>query len=123
MRLLRIAGLFLWGAVSMCLVGCDGVVQVEGSAASAAGEPLDDCTAMLFRSSDDRRMGRRRVSDSNSFLASFTVFPWKREYYVEVTCDGYSTYRSDPFTSRARLGDPPIELGRIELDPETSSGR
>lgn len=108
--------LLLCAAALVFLAGCDGVVQVEGRLVRPPAEqPVDDCTALLFRASDERRLARRRVDES--FFVSFTVFPWKREYFVEVTCDGYSTYRSAPFTSRARLGDAPIELGEIHLRP------
>jgi hypothetical protein len=97
---------------------CDGVVVIEGEAKSAADGALADCTALLFRA-DGHELDRRPIDPD--FSATFTVMPGKREYYAEVTCEGYSAYRSEPFTSEGRLGDAPVDLGSFQLRPGSKS--
>lgn len=107
--------LLLSALLLISATACDGVVEVEGNAVSASGESLDDCKVVLFRASDDYELAVRPVDPH--FSAIFTVMPWRREYYAEVTCAEHSTYRSAPFTSEAKLGDPPVELGTFQLQP------
>lgn len=100
------------------LTACDGVVVVEGTIASAEGEALDDCAALLIRE-DGHELDRRPIDQD--FSATFTVMPGERQYFAEVACEGHAPYRSEPFTSEARLGGPPVELGTIRLQPQSSN--
>lgn len=106
-------------AVLLSVAACDGVVVIEGEAESATGEVLDDCEALLFRA-DGYELDRRPIDAD--FSATFTVMPGKREYFAEITCEGYTTFRSKPFTSEGVLGDPPAQLGDIVLEPLPDSG-
>lgn len=98
---------------------CDGVVVIEGDAESTTGGALDDCEAMLFRA-DGYELGLRPIDPD--FSATFTVMPGEREYFAEVTCEGHSAYRSNSFSSEARLGDSPVQLGKIVLEPLPGRG-
>lgn len=114
----RPIGFALCCLLLVSLTACDGVVVVEGTIASAGDEALDDCVALLIRE-DGHELDRRPIDPD--FSATFTVMPGERRYFAEVTCEGHSSYRSGPFTSEARLGDPPVELGTIRLQPQSSS--
>lgn len=106
-------------AVLLSVAACDGVVVIDGEAESATGEVLEDCEALLFRA-DGYELGRRPIDAD--FSATFTVMPGKREYFAEITCEGYTTFRSKPFTSEGVLGDPPAQLGDIVLEPLPGGG-
>ena len=110
--------LVLCCVVLVSLAACDGVVVVEGTIEAAGAAALDDCAAVLIRE-DGHELGRRPIDPD--FSATFTVMPGERQYLAEVSCEGYSPYRSEPFTSRARLDDPPVELGTIQLQPQAAS--
>jgi hypothetical protein len=109
-----------WRELLLCctlgmLAGCDSVVQIEGSVVSSEGEQLDDCTATLFLASTGEEL--EEVDLESEFFSSFTVGPVDTDFAVEVTCEGYSTYRSHSFHSSGVLGGPPAQLGDIVLEP------
>lgn len=110
----------LCGLLLVSLTACDGVVVVEGTITSAGNEALGDCAALLIRE-DGQELGRRSIDPD--FSATFTVMPGQKQYFAEVTCEGHSPYRSTPFTSAARLGDPPVELGTIRLQLQPPSAK
>jgi hypothetical protein len=105
--------------VLFSVTACDGVVVIEGQAESATGRAIDDCEALLVRA-DGSEVGRRPID--SDFSATFTVMPGKREYFAEITCEGFTTFRSKPFTSEGVLGDPPAQLGEIVLEPLPDGG-
>jgi hypothetical protein len=102
------------------LAGCDSVVQIEGSVVSSVGESLDDCTATLFLESTGEEL--EEIDLDSEFFSSFTVGPVDSNFFVELSCEGYSTYRSPPFYSSGVLGDPPAQLGEIVLEPLPDTG-
>lgn len=97
------------------LAGCDSVVEIEGSVVSATKEPLDDCTATLFLASTGEEL--QEINLDTNFSDSFIIGQVQTNFYVEITCEGYSTYRSPIFYSSGVLGDPPAQLGDIVLRP------
>lgn len=95
-------------------MGCDGIVRVTGTVTSMAGAPLEDCEAVLYRARDGEALQSHPIS--GRFLESFTVYPVKTDFYVEVSCEGYSSFRSDPFYSSGDISDS-TDLGQIRLEP------
>ncbi len=116
----RLIGYLLLYAATLALLGCDGVVQLQGSILSVSGETVaDDCVASLYLAADNKKLGHRPF-DAGDFFVSFAVLPKKRDYYVQVICPGYSTFRSSVFTSSGKLGEP-HQLGEIRLQAKRPS--
>jgi hypothetical protein len=103
------------GLISLLLLGCDGIVRVTGSVVSMDGAaPLEDCEAVLYKARNGEVLQTHPIS--GRFLESFTVYPVKTNFYVEVRCEGYSPFRSDPFYSSGDMSDS-TDLGEIRLKP------
>jgi hypothetical protein len=106
--------------VALFLLGCDAWVGIQGRVISDQGEPLDRCTATLFRAESGQEV--EVIDIDSSFDDSFSTLPARTDFFVEVSCKGYSTYRSPPFYSSGELGDPPAQLGEIVLEPLPAGG-
>lgn len=100
--------------LSLLLLGCDGIVRVTGSLVSSDGKPLDDCEAVLYKNDSGEELERHPIS--GNFLEDFTILPVKTDFYVEVSCEGYSTFRSEPFYSSGKMSDS-TDLGQVRLEP------
>lgn len=107
--------LILCSLMPLIFAACDGVVVINGKTQSMRDGVIDNCQAILFRA-DGHELNRRPVEAE--FSVTFAVMPGEREYYAEISCEGYSIYRSEPFTSAGRLGDPPVDLGSLPLKAE-----
>ena len=101
--------------LSVLLAGCDAVVPVTGTVTTTAEAPLKDCEAVLYLAEDQRELDRTPIS--GRFREAFTVYPVKTNFYVEVTCEGYSTFRSKPIFSSGQMDDL-TDLGKIQLEPQ-----
>lgn len=104
------------GGLSLLLLGCDGIVRVTGRVVSIDGAPLEDCEAVLYTARDGEELQNHPIS--GHFLESFTVYPVKTDFYLQVSCAGYSSFRSDSFYSSGDMSDS-TDLGEIRLEPLT----
>jgi hypothetical protein len=99
----------------LVLVACDGLVRVQGTIVSLSGEVIsNDCVVDLYLAAGEKKLGRREVG-AGDFLITFTVLPTERDYFVEITCPGYTMLRSPVFTRSGRM-TAPHPLGEIELE-------
>jgi hypothetical protein len=104
--------------VGLSLTGCDSVVGIRGEITSTDGGALDDCTATLFRAKNGDKLQQMDIEPV--FDDGFVTGSVRTDFFVDVRCDGYATFRSPPFYSSGVLGDPPAELGEIRLEPATA---
>lgn len=105
---------------SVLLWSCDAYVAVEGRLLSPEGEPIRNCSATLFRAEEGEAVANLEIEAS--FNEAFATSPAHADFFVEIACEGYQTYRSAPFYSTGVLGEMPAQLGEIVLTPQASSG-
>jgi|SRR5713101_1274834 len=104
----------------LCLgcASCESAFGVRGKIVAADSDNPRDCYLELHRNDGDRLIERVRVS--REMRASFTIAatPWRRDYYMLVTCEGIpSKYRSNLFRlPDLKYAEHPIDLGTIVLD-------
>lgn len=107
-----VAIVFLAGFACGCLGPADGVLVLEGTVVDSDGKLVERCKLALH--SEEQTISSYRIEAR--FRADFVVSPGKKEYYVELTCPGYSApYRSRAFLATGRSDAPPVQLGVIRL--------
>ena len=102
--------------LSLIFTSCvaDGAARFRGRVVSDAGEDLKKCVFELYRVENNRLA--RRFEIKGDFDLGLAISPISAEYYVLITCEGYSGYKSDVYElGGSKYMDNPINLGKIVL--------
>ena len=103
------------------LASCDGGFIYSGTVASAGGEPLTDCSAVL------RHEGSTDIWEQSTFSAPsihghFVVAPSDGTYFLTIACAGHFSKRVAVKYGTEVLPGKTLDLGVITLVPIAQTG-